>query len=50
MKAMRLQTIPRYEELIVIVALLLAGILVGQWLRHARLLAEDLSRSPRENP
>lgn len=39
-----LQTVPRYQQLIVVVALLLAGALVGQWIRHAQKLTEDLMR------
>lgn len=49
LKSVNLPIIPRYEEITVVAAMLLAGVLVGQWLRHARLLADDLSRSPREN-
>lgn len=40
-----LPTVPRYQQLIVVAALLLAGTLVGQWLRHARKLAGDLTRA-----
>lgn len=37
-----LPLVPRYQQLMLTAALVLAGTLVGQWLRHARKLAEDL--------
>lgn len=39
-----LPIVPRYQQLMVVAALLLAGTLVGQWLRHARKLADDFAR------
>ena len=40
-----LPTVPRYQEAMVVAALLLAGVVVGQWLRHVRKLVDDLVRS-----
>lgn len=40
-----LPVVPRYQELMVVAALLLAGVVVGQWLWHVRKLVDDLVRS-----
>ncbi len=43
-----LPTVPRYQQLMMIAALVLAGVLVGQWVRSARDLAQHLIRAARE--
>lgn len=42
-----LPAVPRYQQLMVLAALLLSGVIVGQWVRHARRMADDLVRSNR---
>lgn len=43
-KLNELPTVPRYHQLMVVAALSLSGVVVGQWIRHARRLARDLER------
>jgi hypothetical protein len=38
-----LPTVPRYQQLMMIVALLLAGVVVGQWVRQAHQLARQVT-------
>lgn len=42
-----LPRVPRFQQFMVIAALLLAGVIAGQWVRHARSMADDLVRSNR---
>ncbi|MBI3863627.1 MAG: hypothetical protein HY290_17185 [Planctomycetia bacterium] len=39
-----LPVVPRYQQLMILAALVLSGVVVGQWARHARRLADDLLR------
>jgi hypothetical protein len=40
-----LPTVPRYQQLMVIASLLLAGVLVGQWVRQARQLGQRVRQT-----
>ena len=40
-----LPAVPRFQQLMMIAALAIAGIIVGQWIRHARRLADDMWRA-----
>jgi hypothetical protein len=42
-----LPAVPRFHQLMVLAALLLSGVIAGQWVRHARCMADDLVRSNR---
>ncbi|HMC09994.1 MAG TPA: hypothetical protein VKH44_01840 [Pirellulaceae bacterium] len=42
-----LPRVPRFQQLMVLAALLLAGVIAGQWVRHARRMADDLVQSNR---
>ncbi len=46
-----LPAVPRYQELMMAAAIIIAGALVGQWIRHTRLLVDDLvgDSSPRRD-
>jgi hypothetical protein len=43
-----LPAVPRYQQLMMVAALALSGVIVGQWIRHARKLAGDLARASRQ--
>ena len=43
-----LPEVPRYQQLMVIAALAIAGVIVGQCVRHARQLADDVVRGTRK--
>jgi hypothetical protein len=40
-----LPDVPRYQQLMIVGGLAIAGVVVGQWVRHARQLGEDAARN-----
>jgi hypothetical protein len=43
-----LPRVPRFQQLMTLVALLLSGVIIGQWTRHSRRLAEDIARAAKQ--
>ncbi len=41
-----LETVPRYHQLMMLVAIILSGVIVGQIVRHAYLIAEAINQTP----
>ena len=41
-----LKTVPRYHQVMILVAIILSGVIVGQIVRHAYLIADAINQSP----
>ncbi len=44
LKEIEIESVPRHHQLIIVVALLFAGILIGQIVRHGYAIADDIAR------